>query len=163
LRQEGFEITGFFYNPNIHPFLEYKNRKQAVADFSKSAGLEVVYPQYAPAEFFRAVNLKRATPERCLICWSLRLKRTAQAAKEKGISVFSTTLLVSPYQDQGSVNKIGSDISQEEGINFYSEDFRPGFRKAHDLARAQGLYCQKYCGCVYSQMERFKKELRTKD
>jgi len=150
LKEKGFEVTGFFYNPNIHPVGEHQNRKQAVEDFSKGASVDVVYSEYQPSEFFQAVNLKEAKPQRCSICWSLRLQKTAQAAKEKGFDSFSTTLLVSPYQDQESLKKIGNDISKEAGVSFYYEDFRTGFKKAHDLAKTQGIYCQKYCGCIYS-------------
>jgi len=154
LKDKGFGIRGYFYNPNIHPFSEYKSRKQAVADFSRPHNLEVIYPEYNPVEFFQAVNLKEDNPQRCRICWSLRLKKTAEAAKEMGYGYFSTTLLVSPYQDQEQLKQIGCDIAREEGVVFYYEDFRPGFKKAHDEAKAKGIYCQKYCGCIYSEIER---------
>ena len=78
--------------------------------------------------------------------------------KKNEFDYFSTTLLVSPYQDQESLKKIGSDISKEEGIDFYYEDFRPGFKEAHDLAKKQGIYCQRYCGCIYSEIERYSKK-----
>ncbi|MDD4954083.1 MAG: epoxyqueuosine reductase QueH [Candidatus Omnitrophica bacterium] len=156
IKKKGFEVTGFFYNPNIHPFSEYKNRKQAIEGLKKSLDVEVIYPEYDPKEFFQAVNLKESSSQRCAICWDLRLRETAKAAKEKGSGAFSTTLLVSPYQDQGLLNKIGEGIAQEIGVNFYYEDFRPGFRKAHDQAKAAGVYCQKYCGCIYSELERAK-------
>jgi len=81
----------------------------------------------------------------------------AQTAKEAGFDYFSTTLLVSPYQDQESLKEIGNNISKEEGVAFYYEDFRPGFRKAHNLAKERGIYCQKYCGCTYSELERYSK------
>ena len=154
LRKQGFSVTGFFYNPNIHPFSEYKNRKQAVEDFSKTDDIEIIYPEYKPAEYFQAVNMREEKPERCLLCWSIRLRKTAKNAKEKGFDSFTTTLLVSPYQDQEQLKKIGSDIAKEEGVDFYYEDFRPGFRKAHDLAKTKGIYCQKYCGCIYSEVQR---------
>ena len=153
LAEKWFEVTGFFYNPNVHPFAEYQTRKQAIESFIKQNHIEVIYPEYNPAEFFQAVNLKERNG-RCSVCWSLRLKTTARVAKEKGFSHFSTTLLVSPYQDQELLKQIGSDISAQEGIEFYYEDFRPGFKKAHDIARAQNIYCQKYCGCIYSEIER---------
>lgn len=154
LRQMGFEVAGLFYNPNIHPFSEYRNRKDAVEGFSRSAGINMDFPDYEPREFFRSVNLKEAGPGRCLLCWALRLKRAAQFAKEKGFDSFTTTLLVSPYQDQGLLKQIGGDISAQEGVEFYYEDFRPGFRKAHNEAKLKGIYCQKYCGCIYSEIER---------
>ncbi len=153
LNEKGFEVTGFFYNPNIHPFAEYQNRRRAIEDFIKPDNTAVIYPEYNPAEFFQAVNLKE-TNGRCSICWALRLKITAKAAKERGFSHFSTTLLVSPYQNQELLKEIGNSIAGSEGVEFYYEDFRPGFRKAHDIARAKGVYCQKYCGCLYSELER---------
>jgi predicted adenine nucleotide alpha hydrolase (AANH) superfamily ATPase len=130
---------------------------QAVMDFSHKHNLEMVHPEYNPAEFFQAVNLKEDKPQRCSICWSVRLLMTARAAKDMGCSLFSTTLLVSPYQDQETLKKIASDIAQEIDVKFYYEDFRHGFKKAHDDAKAGGIYCQKYCGCIYSEMERCKK------
>jgi len=157
LRKAGFEVTGLFYNPNIHPLSEYNNRKKAVEDFSKSINMEVIFPEYNPADFFQGVNLKESNPGRCPLCWELRLKKTAVLAREKGIDHFSTTLLVSPYQDQSLLQRIGEHLQEEENVNFYFEDFRPGFRKAHDEARAKGIYCQKYCGCIYSEIERCKK------
>ncbi len=160
LKAQGYEVEGFFYNPNIHPFNEYKNRKQAVIDYSRIAQVNVVYPEYEPAEFFQAVNSKEKNPGRCRLCWQLRLEKTAQLAKERKFDLFSTTLLVSPYQDQGVIKNTGSDISAQEGVNFYYEDFRPGFRKAHEEARIQGIYCQNYCGCIYSEIERCRQSAR---
>ena len=153
LNEKWFEVTGFFYNPNIHPFSEHQNRRQAIEDFIKPHNIAVIFPEYNPAEFFQAVHLNEKNG-RCSICWSLRLRATARAAKLKGFSHFSTTLLVSPYQDQELLKKIGNDISKEEGIEFYYEDFRTGFKKAHDIARSQNIYCQKYCGCLYSMKPR---------
>lgn len=161
LKEKGFNVSAFFYNPNIHPLGEYNNRKQAVLDLSKRSDLDVICPEYSPAEFFQAVypalSEENGHNERCSICWSMRLKKTAQEAKEKGFTHFTTTLLVSPYQDQGLLQKIGSDVSKEEGVEFIYEDFRPGFRKAHDQAKKEGIYCQKYCGCLYSEIERNKR------
>jgi predicted adenine nucleotide alpha hydrolase (AANH) superfamily ATPase len=160
LREKRFEVNGLFYNPNIHPLSEYKNRKKAVEDYSKATQVEVFYPQYAPEEYFQAVNLKEANPGRCSICWELRLKKTAQTAKEKSFDAFSTTLLVSPYQDQELLKTIGQGIAKDTGIDFYYEDFRPGFKKAHNEAKSKGIYCQKYCGCIYSEIEKCKKSAK---
>ncbi len=152
LKQEGFLVTGFFYNPNIHPFAEYTRRKEALMVLA--LGVEIIYPEYSPREFFNAVNLKEEAPGRCALCWQSRLKKTAQAAKVRGFEYFTTTLLVSPYQDQELLKKIGNEVALEEGVKFYYADFRPGFRKAHDEAKAKGVYCQRYCGCIYSEIER---------
>ena len=158
LRKQKLEVTGFFYNPNIHPLFEYQERRKAVVKFSSKENIEIIYPEYIPSEFLYAVNLNKDKPERCSICWSLRLKKTAKAAREEEFTHFSTTLLVSPYQDQEILRKIGNDIAQEEQIDFYYEDFRPGFKEAHDLAKKLGIYCQKYCGCIYSEIERYSKK-----
>jgi predicted adenine nucleotide alpha hydrolase (AANH) superfamily ATPase len=180
LREKKFKVTGFFYNPNVHSFSEYNNRKQAVWDFNREHNhdIEVIYPKYNPQEFFQAVNPVRDSPalggrksiltacisngvnlkkdklRRCSICWSLRLQKTAEVAKEMGHNYFSTTLLVSPYQDHELLKKIGSDIAKVQEIDFYYEDFRPGFKSAHEEAKAKGIYCQKYCGCIYSMSTR---------
>ena len=160
LKEKGFEVTGFFYNPNIHPLTEYQNRRQAVENYSKRINLVVIYPDYQPSQYFQEVNLIEKHPERCSLCWTFRLKATAKTAKDKGFDSFSTTLLVSPYQDQELLKKIGSDIASAEGVDFYYEDFRTGFKKAHDIARAQNIYCQKYCGCLYSELERCKRSAK---
>ena len=148
LKLEGFKVRGFFYNPNIHPFTEYIKRRQALNVLAYDT--EIIYPEYSPQQFFRAVNLEKETPQRCWICWKIRLKETARAARKLGCRYFTTTLLVSPYQDQEALKNIGSEVSVDEGVEFYYADFRPGFRKAHDEAHAKGIYCQKYCGCIYS-------------
>jgi predicted adenine nucleotide alpha hydrolase (AANH) superfamily ATPase len=156
LKLKGFQVSSFFYNPNIHPLAEYQNRRQAMVDLK--SGIDVIYPEYLPHEFFRAVNLKEEPPARCAVCWKMRLKKTAHTAREKGFKYFTTTLLVSPYQDHEVLKRIGTEVAQEEGAEFYYADFRPGFRKAHEQAKASGIYCQKYCGCLYSEMERAKSE-----
>jgi len=158
LREQGFEVEGLFYNPNIHPLAEYHNRRQAVEDLSKTVNLNIIYPEYLPAQYFQEINLKEKDPGRCSLCWTFRLKATAKTAKEKEFDSFSTTLLVSPYQNQDLLKKIGSAISEVGGVSFYYEDFRAGFRQAHDLAKKQGIYCQRYCGCIYSEIEKHSKK-----
>lgn len=120
----------------------------------------MIYPEYAPSQYFQEVNLKEDNSKRCSFCWALRLKATAKTAKEKGFDCFSTTLLVSPYQDQELLKKIGKAASGVEGVDFYYEDFRPGFREAHESAKREGVYCQKYCGCIYSEIERHAKKAK---
>jgi predicted adenine nucleotide alpha hydrolase (AANH) superfamily ATPase len=157
LREKGFEVTGLFYNPNIFPISEYALRKQALENFNNLSKTTIIYPDYNPLEYAEAVRGEEDSSGRCSLCWELRIKKTAQVAKEKGFNYFTTTLLVSPYQDQEALKKIGFRISREAGIDFYYQDFRPGYKQAHEEARAKGLYCQKYCGCRYSESIRFKK------
>lgn len=158
LRKNRFEADGLFYNPNIHGFAEFVNRKNALIDFSKVADFEVIISEYKPEEFFACIGSNQSKPGRCALCWSLRLKKTAQVAKEKKYSHFSSTLLVSPYQDHTMLKEIGLNIAREEGVEFYYEDFRPGFKDAQAQARAKNLYMQKYCGCIYSEVERAKEK-----
>ncbi len=155
LKDQGFKVKAFYYNPNIHPFSEYGRRKEAVEVFSKDLQLDLECSPYRPAEFFQAVNSKEGQPERCAICWSLRLQKTARQAKEAGFGAFTSTLLVSPYQNHELLKQLGNQIALDTGVDYYYEDFRPGFRQAHAEARGKGIYCQKYCGCIYSEIERY--------
>jgi len=154
LRSSGCRVSGLFYNPNIHPEQEYAKRREAVEALSGAMHLAVEYPEYLPSEFFQAIGDDISAPQRCLRCWRLRLKISACRAKEAGCDAFTSTLLVSPYQDQDSLKQLGNEVGREYGVDFYYEDFRPGFRQAHEEAKKQGIYCQRYCGCSYSEIER---------
>lgn len=151
--EEGFsQIAGFFYNPNIHPMSEYANRRASVEIFCKQADIEVLYPEYNPEDFFSAIGNNIQPVTRCKSCWGLRLKETALVAQRINFDYFSTTLLISPYQDHESLKAQGAAISKEIGVNFYYHDFRPLFRESQKQAKALELYRQKYCGCEYSRM-----------
>ncbi|MFA4992653.1 MAG: epoxyqueuosine reductase QueH [Candidatus Omnitrophota bacterium] len=154
LNDQCFKVKGFYYNPNIHPAAEFDRRKDAVMGLSKDLQFEVESPEYMPSEFSQAIGTNLRAPGRCASCWGLRLRKTALYAKENGFEAFTSTLLVSPYQDQGILKQIGSQAAKEAGIDFYYEDFRVGFRQAHEEAKSKGIYCQKYCGCSYSELER---------
>ncbi|MFA6130108.1 MAG: epoxyqueuosine reductase QueH [Candidatus Omnitrophota bacterium] len=154
LNDQGFKVKGFYYNPNIHPAAEFDRRKEAVMALSGDLKFEVDYPEYLPFEFSQAIAANLQAPGRCVNCWGLRLQKTSLYAKENGFEAFTSTLLVSPYQDQGLLKQIGSQAAKENGIDFYYEDFRVGFRQAHEEAKGKGIYCQKYCGCSYSELER---------
>lgn len=153
-------VTGFFYNPNIHPFTEYIRRKEALRDYSKDKNFEVVFHKYDMERFFREVSGNEIPPARCGVCWRMRLEETAGFARKNGFDAFSTTLLVSPYQDQAGLKKIGQDISRKRGVEFIYRDFRDGFRASQAEACESSLYRQKYCGCVYSEKERFEKKTK---
>lgn len=150
LKDQGFKISGFYYNPNIYPVSEYHRRVEALKVLSKEFSLDIEYPEHKESDFFQAINTQENLPQRCVICWTLRLQKTAQKAKESGFTVFSTTLLVSPYQDHQLLKQLGHQIGQKAGLDFYYEDFRPGFKQAQIEAKNKGIYRQKYCGCEYS-------------
>ncbi|MCX5700738.1 MAG: epoxyqueuosine reductase QueH [Candidatus Omnitrophica bacterium] len=160
LREKDIDVTGFFYNPNIHPLEEYNRRKEAVEIISQDKDVKVIYPEYKPEEYFKLISNAENDSGRCAICWEMRLLKTALAAKEMEFDAITTTLLVSPYQDQQLLQGIGEHISEKENIDFYFKDFRSGFRKAHDEAKKLGIYCQRYCGCTYSELERQKKRVK---
>jgi predicted adenine nucleotide alpha hydrolase (AANH) superfamily ATPase len=95
--------------------------------------------------------------DRCGDCFRMRLEKTAAVAKEEGFDSFTTTLLISPYQKHELLKEMGEQIAEEQGIEFHYEDFRPGFRESHRLSRELDIYHQKYCGCIYSEWERYGK------
>lgn len=109
-------------------------------------------------KYFQYIVHNEAIQDRCPICWWIRLEKTAKYAKENGFDAFTTTLLVSPYQDQEIIKNIGGEVAKHAGIKFHFEDFRAGFRDSHNKARAQGMYCQNYCGCLFSEKERIEKK-----
>lgn len=152
------QVTGFFFNPNIHPYKEFKSRQEAVKKYADKYGKKMEFREYTPERFFHEVNYKEMHGERCPICWRMRLTEAAAFAKEKGYDSFTTTLLISPYQNHDIVKLIGEEISKEAGIPFYYEDFRPGFNESLGALKAEGLYSQKYCGCLYSEKEKHEKK-----
>jgi len=160
LRADGGKVAGFFYNPNIHPYSEYIKRKAEVEKYSKASGLNVIYGDYDLEKYFQYIVHNEAAPDRCPVCWWIRLEKTAKFAKENGFDAFTTTLLVSPYQDQDIIKNIGEEVGKSAGIKFHFEDFRPGFKDAHEKARGQGMYCQNYCGCLFSEKERLEEKAR---
>ncbi|ACI19710.1 epoxyqueuosine reductase QueH [Dictyoglomus thermophilum] len=156
LREKNFDVTGFWYNPNIHPYTEYSMRLNTLKDFAENQNLPVVYEDdYALEEFIRQVVYREK--ERCPVCYYMRLKKTVEKAKELGFNLFSTTMLVSPYQRHDLIKDIANYLANEYKIEFYYEDFRVGYREGVNLSKEYGLYRQKYCGCIYSEKDRYYK------
>lgn len=156
LRQQDFDVTAFWYNPNVHPFTEHQARLEAMVQFARDVDLPLVVAEgYEMLRYFRAVVGHEG--ERCRDCYRLRLSETAARARELGIEFVTTTLLISPYQDQDLLRQIGQEVAAEHGVAFHFEDFTPGFWESQRLSRELGLYHQKYCGCIFSEWERFGK------
>jgi len=155
-QERGHEVTAFWYNPNIHPFTEHQRRLESIQSFAQETALPLIVSEgYDVVRYFRAVV--RNESERCGDCFRLRLAMTALVAKLKGFDAFTTTLLISPYQDHDLLKEVGQEIAQKEGVDFLYEDLRPGFRESHRMSKELDLYHQKYCGCLYSEWERFGK------
>lgn len=154
LQEQGGAVTAFWYNPNIHPFAEHERRRANLERYAREIDLPVVWePGYDMVVFFRQVVGHERYGERCAICYRLRLERTARRAAELGLDAICTTLLISPYQDQALIRRIGEEAAARHGVAFYFENLRRGYAEHHRLAREHGLYQQNYCGCVYSQWE----------
>lgn len=158
LKKEGHKIAGFFYNPNIHPYSEYVKRRDAVEKLAIEKVFNALISDYDVEKYFQFIVFNEAADKRCPVCWWLRLERTALFARDNGFDAFTTTLLGSPYQDHETVKKICEQVAANAGIKFYYKDFRPGFRAGYDEAKAKGIYCQNYCGCIYSEKERIEKK-----
>lgn len=158
IRKEGHKTAGFFYNPNIHPYSEYIHRRGEVEKYAIEVALNVISSDYDIQNYFQNVVYDEYIKNRCPVCWWLRMGRTAAFAKENGFDAFTTTLLGSPYQDHETIKSICQDIAKRLGIKFYYKDFRTGFKDAHNLAKSKGIYCQNYCGCIFSEVERAEKK-----
>ena len=154
LREQGFEVTGFWYNPNIQPFTEHERRRECVDSYAQRIGLPMIWwPEYEMLAYFRAVAGHEAFGERCALCYRLRLERTARVAREKGLDAFTTTLLISPYQEQALIRDIGMELAAEHHVEFHFENFRRGWCERGHMAHEEEMYQQRYCGCVYSEWE----------
>jgi predicted adenine nucleotide alpha hydrolase (AANH) superfamily ATPase len=153
LRQEGFEVAGFFYNPNIHPYAEYRRRYQAVVAASERLGLGVVYHRYDFEDFLRQVCALPSRAEQHALCWRIRLEETARVARARGFENFTTTLLSSPYQDIETIGRMGEAIGRAVGVTFLVRPFRRVFADSHKKSKEWQLYHQDYCGCIFSEKE----------
>jgi len=153
---EGITPMLFWYNPNIHPSTEYQSRRDALLAFAglKKLPLETA-DEYGLYSFLQDIGGETGFGKRCGICYRGRLERTASRAAELGFDAFGTSLLVSPYQQHDVIRRIGDEVAERYGLRFLYRDFRPLFKGGQTQARALGLYMQKYCGCIFSEADRY--------
>lgn len=157
LRTQGHEVTGVFYNPNIHPYQEYRKRSQTLRDYADKTFLNMIWPEGYPLEdFLRAVSGMKEN-ERCAFCLRSRLTYTAELAINEKYDCFTTTLLYSKYQKHDLIREIAKDLSQKFGIFFYYQDFRTGWNEGIKISKELEMYRQPYCGCIYSEKDRYYK------
>ena len=162
LREEGIEPVSFWYNPNIHPYQEYKARRDTLMAYAPTIGMElIVQENYGLREFCRAVC--GDIDHRCSVCYALRLAQAAQYAARHGYDSFTTSLLISPYQNHEAICAVARAMGGEYGVEFLYRDFRPLFREGQQFARDHGFYMQKYCGCVFSEEDRYLAKKRKKE
>ena len=137
LRTEGIEPVSYWFNPNIHPYQEYKARRDTLIGYAKQINMELIVQED----------------------YGLRLDRAAEFAAENGFDSFTSTLFVSPYQQHERMAQIAEQAARKWGVSFLYRDFRPGFRSGQQQARELGLYMQKYCGCIFSEEDRYAKQI----
>ena len=150
-----FDVTVFYYNPNIDPKEEYEHRKSEQIRLCNSLGVKVIEGDYIPEEYYEAVKGFEDEPEggaRCRECFYLRLKKTAELAKKLGFDFFDTTLSVSPHKNFNVINEVGSLISKEIGIDFLGGNYKKqdGYKRSVELSKEYELYRQDYCGCKFA-------------
>ena len=155
---EHFDITLYFYNPNISPKEEYVFRQAELIRLVGEMGLPitVVSEKYSPEEFFEVSKGLEKEPEggeRCFKCYRLRLLKTAEYAKKNGFQFFTTTLSISPYKNAEKLNEIGGELSEKVGIDYLYSDFKKknGYKRSIELSKEYNLYRQDYCGCIFSK------------
>ena len=151
LRNEKIEPTIYWYNPNIHPYMEYKARRDTLKEYTKSIGVKAIFEEdYGLDKFCK--NVVNDLENRCVnYCYRVRMEQTVKYAKENGYDAFTSTLFVSPYQKHEELKKLCENLSKKYEIEFVYRDFRVGFREGQAKARELGLYMQKYCGCIFSE------------
>ncbi len=175
LREEGIEPVGFFFNPNIHPYMEWKMRLDTAKEFAEKVKMEIhTDEEYRIRDFLRrALSLEPETTEeavriaaeggekaRCRMCYSWRLGEAARYAAENGYEAFTSTLFYSIYQMHDLMKETAEHFAKQYGVEFFYEDFRPGWQEGIDICNSLGLYRQPYCGCIFSEEERYSKAIR---
>jgi len=154
LREQNLDVMGYFYRNNIHPYTECLKRQDALESYAKKIDLRVIYQEgYDLNGFIRNVVFRESN--RCSYCYHERLRATALVAKHGKFDFFSTTLLYSKFQEHDTIRSIGESVSSSVGVPFYYHDFRVGWKDGMEESKRIGLYRQQYCGCIYSEKERY--------
>ncbi len=154
LREEGHGVQGLFYNPNIHPYVEYRKRLDAVEEYAGAERLEVVRPEeYGVEDFLRNVVFREK--DRCRYCYEDRLAYAARVAAEGRFDGFTTTLLYSKFQNHALIKTLGEELARRFGVAFHYRDFREGWAEGVRISKERGIYRQQYCGCIYSEKDRY--------
>ncbi len=156
--EKDFEPTGYWYNPNIHPFNEYKTRLQTAGYVFQRTGKEIEWNlDYDITDWFNTtLPFAKDREKRCRNCYHMRLERTAQFTKERDIKIFTTTMFYSIHQDIESIKETGEKVAVDYGIKFLPLDLRQFYNEGKKIARDWHLYRQRYCGCLFSEIEREK-------
>ena len=154
MREEGLEVMGFFYRHNIHPYTECLRRQEALQAYAEQINLKVIYQEGYDLEGF-IQNVAFRESERCNYCYHDRLRSTALLAKRGKFDYFSSTLLYSKHQQHELIRSMGESIGKSAGVAFLYRDYREGWKEGIECSKQMGLYRQHYCGCIYSEKERY--------
>jgi predicted adenine nucleotide alpha hydrolase (AANH) superfamily ATPase len=157
MREKGLDVMGFFYRHNIHPYTECLRRQETLQSYAEQINLKVIYQEGYDLEGF-IQNVVFRESERCNYCYHDRLRSTALLARHGKFDYFSTTLLYSKHQKHDLIRSMGDSIGKSAGIPFLYQDFREGWQEGIECSKQMGLYRQQYCGCIYSEKERFFRE-----
>ncbi|MGM9581232.1 MAG: epoxyqueuosine reductase QueH [Anaerovibrio sp.] len=162
LREQGIEPTGYFFNPNIHPYKEWDMRLKAAEEFAARSEMKLITDKHYMLRDFlrRALAAEQVENGRCRMCYTWRLEETARYAAENGFDAFTSTLFYSIYQQHELMKETAEHFAKVYGVKFHYEDFRPGWQEGIDMSVEMGLYRQPYCGCIFSEEERYSRELR---
>lgn len=162
LREQGIEPTGYFFNPNIHPYKEWDMRLKAAEEFAARSEMKIITDKHYMLRDFlrRALAAEQVENGRCRMCYTWRLEETARYAAENGFDAFTSTLFYSIYQQHELMKETAEHFARVYGVKFHYEDFRPGWQEGIDMSVEMGLYRQPYCGCIFSEEERYSRELR---
>ncbi|MEN8614092.1 epoxyqueuosine reductase QueH [Dehalogenimonas sp. THU2] len=153
-RDQGHDVTAYWYNPNIHPFTEHERRREALEAFAEGEGIPfIVAPAYDLEKYFRAVAGHEA--ERCPDCYRLRLDATAVWAAANGFDAFTSSLLISPMQKHDRIVEAARAAGESSGVRFEYADLRKRYSDSRRITKPLELYRQQYCGCLFSEYERF--------
>ncbi|MDX9821433.1 MAG: epoxyqueuosine reductase QueH [Syntrophales bacterium] len=154
LRSAGHDVEGFFYNPNIHPYAEYRKRLETLQIFAREESLPLeVDPGYPVERYFQRVSFDEG--DRCRHCYEERLHAAFSKAVERKADALTTTLLYSRYQKHDLIAETAEELSARYGVTFFYHDFREGWREGIRISKERGMYRQNYCGCIFSERERF--------
>jgi len=161
LRDE-YELTMYYYNPNIHPLKEYQIRCDEMIRWCEKCELPLIVCDYDPESWDEQVRGYEDEPERgerCTICYQIRMAAAARRAQQDNFDVFTTVLSISPHKDADRINRLGAELEDLTGVNFYAANFKKkgGFQRSLEISKEEGFYRQNYCGCRYSLAESIKR------
>lgn len=156
---EQHDVTAFWFNHNIHPFTEFRKRLDTLRRFTTEQDIPLIVKEDYPVERFFRDSAYRET-QRCGPCYRNRLEQTAYVAKRGKFEAFSTTLLYSKFQRHEMIREIAEQIAGETGIPFHYEDMRTWWKEGIERSRKAGMYRQQYCGCLFSEYERYRNDRR---